>query len=247
MCKEVKIMNTVRQQRGFTLIELLVVIAIISILTSILFPVFARARENARRASCLSNLKQIGLGLMQYTQDYDEKYPLLGYASGDNITYPDGTTSSNNWIMRIYPYVKSTQVFNCPSNSRTPWKGGSAGASSPSPNPVYSVSYGMNTRLIDGGYSAISIASVQKVSETLMFADSAGGSPYGIFDYYYGPPDVSVAENSVRYVDDRHLDGANLVFADGHAKWKKMSHDANDHPIPPKAAQGVYWYADGTR
>src|SRR4028118_1774787 len=61
---------------GFTLIELLVVIAIIGILASILFPVFARARENARRSSCQSNLKQIGLGILQYTQDYDEKLPL---------------------------------------------------------------------------------------------------------------------------------------------------------------------------
>jgi len=226
--------------RGFTLIELLVVIAIISILASILFPVFARARENARRASCLSNLKQIGLGLMQYTQDYDEKYPLLGYADGDTIKYPDGTTSNNNWVLRIYPYVKSTQVFNCPSNSRTPWIGGSGGKNTSSPNAVYSVSYGMNSRLINGGYSAISIASVEKVSQTLMFADSGGESPYAILDLYYTGP------SSPRWVDDRHLDGANLVFADGHAKWKKMSRDANDHPIPPKAAQGVYWYADGT-
>src|SRR5690606_6779733 len=76
-------------KRGFTLIELLVVIAIIAILAAILFPVFARARENARRASCQSNLKQIGLGLMQYTQDYDERLP-AGFLTNTGVPYPDG-------------------------------------------------------------------------------------------------------------------------------------------------------------
>src|SRR5690349_12144108 len=71
-----------RSARGFTLIELLVVIAIIALLAAILFPVFARARENARRASCQSNLKQIGLGFHQYTQDYDDRLPLTMWHSG---------------------------------------------------------------------------------------------------------------------------------------------------------------------
>ena len=77
-----------RKKFGFTLIELLVVFAIIAILAAILFPVFARARENARRASCQSNLKQIGLGIMQYTQDYDEKMPRMFYYIDD-----DGSSS----------------------------------------------------------------------------------------------------------------------------------------------------------
>ena len=80
--------RTLRPQRGFTLIELLVVIAIIAILAAILFPVFARARENARRASCLSNAKQILLGAMQYSQDYDEKYnPEYNYGAGATAAY----------------------------------------------------------------------------------------------------------------------------------------------------------------
>src|SRR5471032_187855 len=69
--------------KGFTLIELLVVIAIIAILAAILFPVFARARENARRASCQSNLKQIGLGFQQYSQDYDERFPIALSSAGN--------------------------------------------------------------------------------------------------------------------------------------------------------------------
>ncbi|RYX84905.1 DUF1559 domain-containing protein [bacterium] len=99
---------------AFTLVELLVVITIIAILAAILFPVFAKARENARRASCQSNLKQIGLGLMQYTQDYDEKlpFPMVGQNSRSN---GGDSYSGYVWQDEIFPYVKSEQIFNCPS------------------------------------------------------------------------------------------------------------------------------------
>jgi prepilin-type N-terminal cleavage/methylation domain-containing protein/prepilin-type processing-associated H-X9-DG protein len=113
---------------GFTLIELLVVIAIIALLAAILFPVFARARENARRASCASNLKQIGLGIMQYAQDYDEVM-VPAYLDGSCYSQSgiDATNSGNcgggtdgprvdnfKWMDLTYPYIKSEQVFNCP-------------------------------------------------------------------------------------------------------------------------------------
>src|SRR5262249_34189184 len=105
-----------RQQprRGFTLIELLVVIAIIAILAAILFPVFGRARENARRSSCLSNLKQIGLGIMQYTQDYDEQFPKAWRGSANTGS---AATDKYKWMDAIFPYVKSEQIFNCPSHT----------------------------------------------------------------------------------------------------------------------------------
>lgn len=101
-------------KEGFTLIELLVVIAIIALLAAILFPVFARARENARRSSCQSNLKQIGLGLMQYVQDNDETQPFAM-----RKTAPPATTSLR-WFDAIDPYIKSSQIFDCPGNRRQP-------------------------------------------------------------------------------------------------------------------------------
>src|SRR5688572_5225460 len=106
-----------RSVAGFTLIELLVVIAIIAILAAILFPVFGRARENARRSSCQSNLKQIGLGLYQYLQDNDEIFPIYYSGTTNGASNPNPATATYKWMDSIYPYVKSEQLFTCPSDS----------------------------------------------------------------------------------------------------------------------------------
>lgn len=110
--------RTPRARPGFTLIELLVVIAIIAILASILFPVFARARENARRSACQSNLKQIGLGILQYCQDFDEILPYSDYGTDFNGSDLVSGGTRYKWMDAIYPYVKSQQMFNCPSRPK---------------------------------------------------------------------------------------------------------------------------------
>ena len=133
--------------QGFTLIELLVVIAIIALLAAILFPVFARARENARRASCQSNLKQIGLGFMQYSQDHNERLPVT--ISSDN-RYPGG------WAGPLWPYVKSKQVYKCPSDE-TP---------NHSVQAVMSYAYNSNVALLDD--DSISGSSANGIGGALM-------------------------------------------------------------------------------
>src|SRR5215211_849005 len=105
---------------GFTLIELLVVIAIIALLAAILFPAFSRAREMAGRSACASNMRQLGLGFAQYTQDYDENLPRFsmssnGYLGSMGWSGGDGP----RWADEVFPYVKSTQIFDCPSGDHT--------------------------------------------------------------------------------------------------------------------------------
>lgn len=130
-----------RSLRAFTLIELLVVIAIISLLAAILFPVFVRARENARRTSCMSNLKQTGLAFTAYTQDYDEKLPLTFMANGGQPNLALYQLGSDNfaywtWVDALLPYVKSKQIYMCPSDA-------DAGRYSTTGN-YGQISYGMN-------------------------------------------------------------------------------------------------------
>ena len=114
-----------RKARAFTLIELLVVIAIIAILAAILFPVFQKVRENARRTACLSNCKQLGLAYMQYNQDYDEAF----------IFCAQYGNAGQGWAGRLYPYVKSTGVYKCPDDSHMAAAGN------------YTISYAQNSQL----------------------------------------------------------------------------------------------------
>ena len=131
---------TDRRRSGFTLIELLVVIAIIAILAAILFPVFARAREKARQASCQSNLKQIALAGLMYVQDYDEKFPCTPYWECGRPNTPART----RWYVCLYPYIKNQQLYACPTDAADggwdyPLAGFNAGLNWASPE----ISYGM--------------------------------------------------------------------------------------------------------
>jgi prepilin-type N-terminal cleavage/methylation domain-containing protein/prepilin-type processing-associated H-X9-DG protein len=205
------------KNKGFTLIELLVVIAIIAILAAILFPVFARARENARRSSCMSNLKQLSLGIMQYTQDYDEKLPGFWKNDGGTVT----------WATLVQPYAKSTQLYVCPD-----------GVSYPLTSPQY-ISYGYST-ILGGDATSISLAAINNTSETVMIADDWGHQPSPNDQtgwYYMYPPSTLNAvaptgtswwektPNTVAFkgsLTQQHFDGANIAYVDGHVKWSKL-------------------------
>ncbi len=143
--------------RGFTLIELLVVIAIIAILAAILFPVFQSVRENARRTACLSDEKQIGLGLQQYMNDNDSRYPIAQYA------YPTATVAGGHplvtWPNELQPYMKNWRVFRCPDESTDPfnmWSSANLSSASSDDNNIngagwweWGGSYGMNTNYLN--------------------------------------------------------------------------------------------------
>src|SRR4028119_1811563 len=101
------------KHRAFTLVELLIVVAILAVLTGVMYPMFARARENARRASCQSNLKQIGLGVMQYVRDYDEMMPLVRSTGAGTAIGPAPTFG---WADALQPYLKSISIYHCPSD-----------------------------------------------------------------------------------------------------------------------------------
>jgi prepilin-type N-terminal cleavage/methylation domain-containing protein len=106
---------------GFTLVEMLVVVSILGVLSALLFPTFARSRESGRRTSCQSNLRQIGLGLLQYVGDWDEKYPntFFGDLTGADATpwQASGVQGRYKWMDAVFPYVRMEAVFNCPSHA----------------------------------------------------------------------------------------------------------------------------------
>jgi prepilin-type N-terminal cleavage/methylation domain-containing protein/prepilin-type processing-associated H-X9-DG protein len=231
-----------RQRKAFTLIELLVVIAIISILAAILFPVFARARENARRTSCLSNQKQIGLGFLQYFQDYDEQFP---------ANKEDLATGKEPWPQSMQPYLKSMQILRCPNDIGAKWDtpistttsyvlNGFFPPSDPGTDPSSPWTYGPN------GIKSSHIVSVQSPASVIMLAEAPdlwGGSYFHAFAWPVpaGPGYSGYAGNwkwktgerdpdpsnpyYPNYPGDletvRHLGGFNAGFMDGHAKWMK--------------------------
>ena len=199
-------------KRGFTLIELLVVIAIIAILAALLFPVFTRAREKARATTCISNMRQQGLAMMQYVNDHDGIHvPLY------------------QWKSRLDIYMTNRDLWKCPSRPHLPWYYGQ----------------GINLGCIHGsiivrGIPEANEAMISQPAEKIAILEwdrCNAGAPVGPPGLFHGGATCYWAVCRI------HLDGSNLLFADGHVKWFKPeqyhsnTEKANDngYPVPPDA------------
>ena len=229
------------RRTGFTLIELLVVIAIIALLAAILFPVFARAREKARQASCTSNCKQIGLAFEMYKADYDSVYP---------GTWVGWTRTM--WAHVLQPYAKNVQIMTCPSRMTQAWSGG---LNQRTTAPTYGIGladrrmgYGYNTSWSSAGADHCGVGrgvnaqqgseetKLAKPAEHIIVADSR---PYNPNSYGDNICDTVQIQNWSARPDFRHNEGAVVAFCDGHAKWYKQSYLTD---------QGRYmWFMCGDR
>src|SRR5438105_4974945 len=235
------------QSAGFTLIELLVVIAIIAILAAILFPVFAQAREKARATACTSNLKQIGLALMMYGQDYDENMPTGGYtgprnwevnpdfqskASVDNGIY--GWTFYRNLMSALQPYTKNLQIWYCPSDHLVRPTADNIAKGYQSyhwfPNWVWNSNYDKTYKpkcgliLDDNPPDLRSDLSAQRIFLT----------ERGVFGW--DGPDAKPATTNYN-----HAMGYNIAFFDGHAKFQPYGRKGGTLPVSKWGKQPCLW------
>lgn len=213
-------------KKGFTLIELLVVIAIIAILAAILFPVFARAREAARKTSCTNNLKQIATSAAMYSQDYDERV-VPSYLAAPQNGYND-----IRWMGLLLPYTKNHQIYVCPSTALD---------REPNPlNPRVTAYAHQHNNL--GWNGSVSLAQVQKPAETIFFHDVGEFPSWAAFNQDPDREDFRLSgwgkDYSRRYdqqahdattVANRHSGMCNIAFLDGHVKSMKASQVAQPY------------------
>lgn len=195
---------------GFTLIELLVVIAIISLLAAILFPVFGRARENARRSACMSNLRQIGLACIQYAQDNDEHLP-MNYVNA----------SAMGFRHSVQPYLKNDRIFTCPNQTKVT---ASNGTVSNANTTVFGFSsYGENHWLASNKWTwvgSIVLSAIGDEGRTCLVSEIPGNVDRSFPWNGFSPP----SSTDPRFLPDpRHFDGVAMAFTDGHAKWFPMT------------------------
>lgn len=223
--------SRINVRRGFTLIEVLVVVAIIALLAAILFPVFARAREQARRSSCASNLKQLGLAIAQYTQDYDERLPLYSYGNGHLGSSGYATGDGARWADIIFPYTKSTQIFDCPSGNNKMTLFGQS-------YDILTYSYGYATPTAADslfGVAGRHMSEIQDAAGTIMMVDD-GRSEDGTGNEGMGRVIPNAADtldtlsgkvNGVRHTgaaqNELTSHGFNAAYADGHVKWVRLT------------------------
>ncbi|HLV81448.1 MAG TPA: DUF1559 domain-containing protein [Chthonomonadaceae bacterium] len=226
-------------RRGFTLIELLVVIAIIAVLAAMLFPVFSQAREKARQTSCLSNSRQIGLAIQMYADDHDEGFP---------CTCMQGmmmTTDPQDWVTAVTPYVKNSGVFHCPSDNSPLWTN--------MMTPRIS-SYGFNAYFMPvyPPYYGAHMADINHPAECVLVTEMADSDSNDFFlPMYWGNPSKvtdanmqmmewdMMAQQPLSTAIHRHQQGANYVFAEGHAKWQRFPQTWQQAQGSPPA---IDWY-----
>jgi len=218
----------VYRKEAFTLIELLVVIAIIAILAAILFPVFARARENARKATCQSNLKQIGSAVMMYVQDYDETMPFLYVNTGNDARPVEGWPGSTGryiyWAELLYPYVKNGQAFQCPNQRLTKSTDMESYYCFPT---AYTFNYNLQQK---------AMAQINTPAQCMMVADGLNQldtrwTPATYAALYDNRP-TGTWPLTTTYCARvrRHSEGYNLAYADGHVKWARSATAADFTP-----------------
>lgn len=248
-----------KKHSAFTLIELLVVIAIIAILAAILFPVFAQAREKARAISCLSNLKQMGLGLQMYTQDYDETIIL-------NTNYYDTTSGDNHgmWAMGVQAYIKNTLIFSCPSGSnkdvRTIFTNqkGTPRVTAGSIRVPWQGALGANELIVKAGgtdawnTTPTSLAQLGRPADQPILSDAS----YIIWpdlDRVINPRSTPAPWSTVvpnRAWAGHSGSGSNICYADGHAKFRtqgSMTTDPNRATLPMPCSSYMYQDNDCSR
>ena len=210
-------------RHAFTLIELLVVIAIIVILAAILFPVFAQAREKARSTACLSNLKQMGTATQMYVQDYDEKLFFRASATVPSVSrtgaiVPSAAQPPVLWWNAIQPYIKNYQLFVCPDDPAPALSKDPAGAA------TIKRSY-----IAIRAAEALGLSQIEFPAEAIVFVDkwdkTAEPNPSAITDSWIEPFngdfDYYPTYHRMKIAGDRHTEGVNCSFFDGHAKWLK--------------------------
>jgi len=195
------------RRNAFTLIELLVVVAIIAILAALLFPVFAQAREKARAISCLSNMRQIGLGVQMYTQDNDERlFYRVGWKNSRSGFIP--TVDALRWWNLLMPYQKNKDMFKCPSDSAPTLSPDAQG------NKVIPRSY-----MAVASAESLSLAQVDDPVETIVVTEKWSARTDSWIEPYLGnmgPDPTNPALMSV--TANRHTGLINCTFFDGHAK-----------------------------
>jgi prepilin-type N-terminal cleavage/methylation domain-containing protein/prepilin-type processing-associated H-X9-DG protein len=193
----------VKTRRAFTLTELLVVIAIVTLLSAILFPVFAQAREKARSMSCVSNARQIGMALQMYVQDYEDTLPLNSHG---------GPAAS--WLLTLQPYVKTRLLYRCPTDGSTNWS-----TPLPGQTAVRASSYAING-LVNGKH----LASIAQPSECVYLGELADNRTGDHLhpSSWPRPGGAGTLNPHTELASRRHQEGSNYIFVDGHARWYRF-------------------------